>query len=423
MERPSERVLRFVERMTTKVDFEAAFAEIHGYLKDQPEQLAPLLMEFLVRLPSGGTYFHAGLSFVNEDEFGELVERSVALLAADRGHKAAQDCVDYGALQIPAKLQPHLGQLFKLRPDDSAHYACWPWRAAQEADIAFLQEVAGNHMRSNSDRQFAWQCLLETEDHATLLAAAQHPPPSVKLPVETYLDEVGFDATHESLRPLTLPVGFHIRFPDEYIAGFRDPVWRPKQIEPSWVLEPSSEARFRFGGRSAATCASCGEALHRMLNFDPVPDEIGIRAVGRLDLVTCLSCLGWEKEALFFKHEADGLVIPLPCGDKVTPEFCSGPLQETTVSLAQTPPRWQRQSWGSSNGRENLNRIGGHPTWIQSAQYPRCPQCAQKMPFLMQLDSDLPLADGGEWLWGSGGIGYFFWCDGCRISAGLWQCT
>lgn len=45
------------------------------------------------------------------------------------------------------------------------------------------------------------------------------------------------------------------------------------------------------------------------------------------------------------------------------------------------------------------------------------------MPFLLQLDSNLMSDDGGAWMWGSGGIGYFFWCDACQISAGLWQCT
>jgi hypothetical protein len=45
------------------------------------------------------------------------------------------------------------------------------------------------------------------------------------------------------------------------------------------------------------------------------------------------------------------------------------------------------------------------------------------MGYLLQLDSDLPTADGGEWLWGSGGIAYGFWCDPCGVSSFLWQCT
>ncbi|SUA50259.1 Uncharacterised protein [Paenibacillus thiaminolyticus] len=87
------------------------------------------------------------------------------------------------------------------------------------------------------------------------------------------------------------------------------------------------------------------------------------------------------------------------------------------------PARWRTQDWALSNGRENLCRIGGMPSWIQDAQYPSCPECRETMAFIAQLDSDLPLADGGEWMWGSGGIGYLFWCDCCKVSGHLWQCT
>ncbi len=57
-----------------------------------------------------------------------------------------------------------------------------------------------------------------------------------------------------------------------------------------------------------------------------------------------------------------------------------------------------------------------------------CPCCSQVMPFLMELDSEIPFVlpnteNLGAMEWGSGGIAYFFWCDACRISAGRWQCT
>lgn len=45
------------------------------------------------------------------------------------------------------------------------------------------------------------------------------------------------------------------------------------------------------------------------------------------------------------------------------------------------------------------------------------------MRFIFQLDSNLPNADDGEWLWGSGGICYVMSCTPCRTVAYLWQCT
>ena len=55
-----------------------------------------------------------------------------------------------------------------------------------------------------------------------------------------------------------------------------------------------------------------------------------------------------------------------------------------------------------SNSRENLNCLGGEPTWVEDAEYPECPACGDLMAHLMQLDSDLPTADGAS---GSGAAG------------------
>ncbi|MNT59195.1 hypothetical protein D3C72_1966820 [compost metagenome] len=96
---------------------------------------------------------------------------------------------------------------------------------------------------------------------------------------------------------------------------------------------------------------------------------------------------------------------------------------EAEVDLFAAPARWRWQDWGESNGRQNLSRVGGAPSWVQSANYPACPDCSQDMDFAMQLDSGLPQEEGGEWLWGSGGCNYTFWCKDCRVSGQLWQCT
>lgn len=103
-------------------------------------------------------------------------------------------------------------------------------------------------------------------------------------------------------------------------------------------------------------------------------------------------------------------------------DFEADPLPATGVTMSATPARWQQQDWALSNGRENLNRIGGEPTWIQHPDDLRCPNCQRRMHIIAQLDS-IDFADGAQWLWGSGGIPYILWCDPCRTSATLWQCT
>jgi hypothetical protein len=179
-----------------------------------------------------------------------------------------------------------------------------------------------------------------------------------------------------------------------------------------------------FGGNSENPCLLCGETLHRLLVLDPVPPRLGVTELRRIELATCLSCLGWEQQPLFYQHDNDGCPANIGYdGSTREPQFPVGPLKEAEAMLAETPRRWFWQDWGLSNSRENLNRIGGEPCWVQDAEFPNCPRCKRLMNYLMQLDSDLPTADGDEWLWGSGGIGYGFWCDHCKVSGFLWQCT
>ena len=98
------------------------------------------------------------------------------------------------------------------------------------------------------------------------------------------------------------------------------------------------------------------------------------------------------------------------------------------MALADLGPRWQRQDWGGFNGRENLHRIGGHPTWVQKAEYVPCPLCNTVSTFLMQLDEGLLTidelrGDTWDWDWSGGGMGYILWCNSCKVSSFLEQYT
>ncbi|WP_284195339.1 hypothetical protein [Chitinimonas prasina] len=61
-----------------------------------------------------------------------------------------------------------------------------------------------------------------------------------------------------------------------------------------------------------------------------------------------------------------------------------------------------------------FSQLGGHPTWIQDARYPLCPDCEQTMMFLGQLDHQ-DMEDGTE------GIYYAFICLDCRTTATSYQ--
>jgi hypothetical protein len=281
--------------------------------------------------------------------------------------------------------------------------------------------TVGGQLNSGDDarRMKAWSCLLETRRHdAMSIAIAAAGQVDLDYPLEIYLHHVGFASLD---RPLSSNACAHLIFSHDDVTSKRPP-WISRSVHPTWNL--SGGESLRFGGRGSAACSLCGELLHHLITIP----EANIFSPGsgkahcEISLETCLSCLGWERPVLFYKHDRDGRAQPLDIGS-AKPEFIGDPLRETRVRLVSTPSRWTWQDWALSNSRENLNRVGGNPCWIQSADFPQCRDCEDTMRFVMQLDSHLPVEGGGEWLWGNGGICYVFGCSPCRSTAFLWQCT
>jgi hypothetical protein len=433
MEPAGKDVTKALAKLGRVSDVEAAYAVVWHLQHAAPRQLAPLLAGLMQKAPQGGTYFDAALSLVSVDELAELVTLAVEQLEADAANEAACACIAYASLQAGSALRPHLSRLFVLRPNASSYYAHWPWRYASDLDVARLQRVVQDERQDAGSRLFAWDCLLETRREEVVRWALRHPVArpfvpgwSVPQSPESGLAQLGLVLEADSLRSLWSEPSFHLRFSDAYLADFGDPPWRLKSREPSWTLPAHDAAVAPFGGVCATTCTSCGAALHCMVALDPVPPGLGVSSVQRLRIQTCLSCLGWEhdqRDGLQVRHDVDGSAVMLGEHAPHTPQFVAGPLRSTEVRLCPSPERWRRQDWALSNGRDNLNRLGGEPSWIQGAQYPACMACGRTMAFLLQLDSGLHAGEPGEWLWGSGGIGYFFWCDPCRVSGALWQCT
>jgi hypothetical protein len=62
------------------------------------------------------------------------------------------------------------------------------------------------------------------------------------------------------------------------------------------------------------------------------------------------------------------------------------------------------------------SQIGGHPNWIQDAEYPICPECNELMNFIAQLDME-NFEEYGE------GVFYAFLCKNCYIACTSYQQT
>ena len=232
-------------------------------------------------------------------------------------------------------------------------------------------------------------------------------------------DEISFGGEKFRLKRYCSQRAYHIIFPHGYFGAPYAPHLAKRH--PTWRFE-GGEAGYKLGGVLDEANGDAQNPLFHLITLDPLPRDLPVRSLPRLILAAHVREIN-EGEIVFYEHDAQGM--PRRIGERTQVEYAfDEPIKECEVVLAPTPARWVAQDWGMSNSRQNLARIGGEPSWIQGALVPRCPICGEKMEFLMQLDSELPSCEqGGEVMFGSGGILYVFWCERTRVSGFFMQCT
>ena len=232
-------------------------------------------------------------------------------------------------------------------------------------------------------------------------------------------DEICFGGEKFRLKRYCGQRVYHIIFPRGYFGAPYAP--HLAKYHPTWRLE-GGEAGYKLGGVLDEPGGDAQNPLFHLITLDPLPRDLPVRSLPRLILAAHVREVN-EGEIVFYEHDAQGM--PRRIGGRTQVEYVQDePIKECEIALAPTPARWAVQDWGMSNSRQNLARIGGEPSWIQGALVPTCPICGEKMEFLMQLDSELPSCEqGGEVMFGSGGILYVFWCERMRVSAFFMQCT
>ncbi|MEW6279469.1 MAG: hypothetical protein AB1758_12640 [Candidatus Eremiobacterota bacterium] len=350
---------------------------MHTLLERHPELAFELVTRGMGSKTRWWVAIEPAISFIPEDRLGELAELALTRLHENPGDGEAAGVIERLSLEAPRVLHAHLDRIYELKPNWDSYTRPWPWRDSGKAHHAFLK---GRMSRGDED---ALELLLETRTYL----------PERSLPEIGY---VGRWLYSDEVRHLVFPPGYLPPVPAPHLA----------RLHPTWKLPALSSAP--FGGPGQHVCKACGSTGHHLITLD---DK-------RLE--ACLSCLGSEVERLSYRHGPDR-VEPLYRGRPCKPDRCA-PLKAVTVGLATTPRRWRWQDHAVSNGRENLHRVGGYPCWIQSADYPDCPGCSAPMPFLLQLDSDLPLEDGETLMFGDSGMLYGFFCTPCRISCFFYQC-
>ena len=235
------------------------------------------------------------------------------------------------------------------------------------------------------------------------------------VPASRLEDNFEFSEWGEDFDILASPPTFHLIFDDD---------WRPSSgtypkylpDHPTWHLKPMGDTA-PMGGLGTGRCPSCQQPLIHLITLgNEVVRQLSV-SLPQVRIETCPNC--WEKA--YYRHDELGIPARIEPVLNEGFEFENVPLVEQVVQFSRTPPRWLRQTCFAT--KQNLFKLGGFPSWVQANETPVVPGTNRKMQLLLQMDSHLPTIDGGELLWGSGGVFYVFWDNETRTSChfGQWS--
>lgn len=229
--------------------------------------------------------------------------------------------------------------------------------------------------------------------------------PGKTLPPEAYSLAAGWEVLPEGHRRLLyVPQAYELVRPSELSQG----------ASPLAVVTAHEER-----------CPWCQRPLLTLLDLDlGDPRWAELIAVGeRLRIATCDWCSGYtdlftEVDLTGASHWSDGNGDPPDVLRKVGydnqdedvpwPEegLVGGALRRTPF---ETLDRYRL-------GENGISQVGGHPEWVQSPSYPRCPTCTRRMICFGQISWE-DLDEHAE------GITYVFLCLSCHKAATCYQQT
>ena len=212
-----------------------------------------------------------------------------------------------------------------------------------------------------------------------------------------YAEEAGWELTPDGLRRDLFARGCH-------------PLVRPGE-------EQAEAGIARVVDDHEGSCRWCDRRMTTLLDLDPTaPGTASLGMPGRrIRIATCevCTCLG----TIFTRLGPDGTSTWHEANRRPdhTPERTEdwGILPRGCLLFGGRPRPWLESASSSVPG-VRFSQVGGHPTWIQDAEYPRCPDCGRAMPFVAQL-SNADYQEYGE------GIYYLFACPDCGVAATGYQ--
>ncbi|ULO06217.1 DUF1963 domain-containing protein [Paenibacillus sp. 19GGS1-52] len=167
---------------------------------------------------------------------------------------------------------------------------------------------------------------------------------------------------------------------------------------------------------SEYSCPWCGSKLTVLFDYNLQHPLIQYMKLSgqRLRIAACMHCNCYG--TVFMKVDLDGGYSWSEYN--VVPDFL--PENKDIEELSWRAMQLSEQQMGTYEHafwtlEAPATQIGGHPAWIQDAEYPVCPCCSVTMKFIAQIDM--------EQVEFSEGIYYIYLCEACLIVAVNYQQT
>ena len=189
-----------------------------------------------------------------------------------------------------------------------------------------------------------------------------------------------------------------------------------------WAITPVAsgerpETSLRIMQEVDQSCPWCKRALVHLLELDSRDKRFEFLGVAaeKLPILTCdvCTCFGFMFSRVLENGEAE--LMPENERPEWLPEdfsvFKRSPWKDERLHLHQRRAI-HAVDWCMP---VTISQVGGLPSWVQDATFPKCPNCSATMKFIAQVDN-------GQFP-GCEGIYYAFLCSLCRVTATTYQQT
>lgn len=282
----------------------------------------------------------------------------------------------------------------------------YPGILYKKAGPAIRDELIHRIERDSANRNHLLLALAWIGDEVVIQLFAkwrQTPPQSASklyVPPENYAHEAGWELDQDDRKRLLFHHdSYHFKVCGEMIGGAE-----PVQLA---VVALQTDDK---------VCPWCGGKLMVLFDYnlqDPLVRFMKLPGQ-QLRIAACMRCNCYG--TVYMKVDLDGSYSWSEYN--TVPDFL--PETESDEELTLRALRLSERLMGTYEGAHwtleaPASQIGGHPAWIQDAEYPTCPCCSDTMMFIGQIDME-QAAD-------SEGIYYAFLCRACLITTVNYQQT